>query len=76
MELLLRIAILRLTMQRLSSWSTSWPTHDWSRSDSHRHDGGCMDAGVRMDQRAVAFVQIGYWQDSARYCVRQRRGVS
>jgi hypothetical protein len=34
-----------------------------------------MDAGVRMDQRAVAFVQIGYWQDSARYCVRQRRGV-
>jgi hypothetical protein len=22
--------------------------------DSHRHDGGCMDASARMDQRAAA----------------------
>lgn len=27
MELLLRIAILQLAMPKLSSWSTSWPTH-------------------------------------------------
>lgn len=30
---------------------------------------------MRMDQRAVALAQIGYRPDSARYCVRQRRGV-
>jgi len=42
-----------------------WPTHTSARSDSHRHDRVRMDAGARMDQRAVAFAQIGYRQDSA-----------
>lgn len=76
MESLFRVMTLQQTMHHSSPGSISMPIHrsvgGWILIDTNEFIRALV---WRVEQRAEAFAQIGYQQDSARPCVVRSRGV-